>query len=77
MATKTELDFTQECVAEFREERKREKADAARFRKLMDLAAHGTWQAKPGAEIQHVWRFRPIMGPHANLLDAIDHMGET
>lgn len=50
--------------------------DAQRFRKLMDLAVYGgTWQSAPGAPIQHVWRFRPIMGPHANLHDAIDQMG--
>lgn len=45
--------------------------DAARFRKLMDLATYGgTYKG------EHVWRFRPIMGPHENLLDAIDAMGE-
>jgi hypothetical protein len=48
-------------------------ADAARWRKVMGLAAYGgTW----GKKQEHVWRFRPIMTPHANLNDAIDAMGE-
>lgn len=45
--------------------------DAARFRKLMDLAVYG---GTYGKEQEHVWQFRPIMGPHKNLLDAIDAM---
>lgn len=45
--------------------------DAKRFRKLMDLATYGgTYKG------EHVWRFKPIMGPHQNLLDAVDNMGK-
>lgn len=49
-------------------------AYAARYRKLMDQAVYGGT-----CKGEHVWRFRPIMGPHANLhdaIDAIDAMGE-
>lgn len=59
-----EIDRLETRVAEL-------EADAARWRKVMDLAAYGGRYKG-----EHVWRFRPIMGPHKNLLDAVDHMGE-
>lgn len=68
--------FTRQFVTspichEAADEIERLRADAARWRKVMDLAAYGgTYKG------EHVWRFRPIMGPHKNLLDAIDHLGE-
>lgn len=63
--------------SELLDEMERDRRDASRWRKVMDLAVVGeTWQSKAGAPIQHVWRFKPIMGPHRNLLDAVDAMGE-
>ena len=51
--------------------------DGERWRKLMDMAVYGgTWQSTPKAPVEHVWRFRPIMGPHANLIETIDNLGK-
>lgn len=66
-----EREKVQQQMAELRAEGVRDRADAARWRRMIGLAAYGgTYKG------EHVWRFRPIMGPHQNLLDAIDHMGE-
>lgn len=65
-----EREKLQQEMAALRAELVRERADAARYRKLADLAVYcGTYNG------EHVWRFRPIMTPHLNLNDAIDGMG--
>lgn len=67
-----EYDGDEDLWGELMKRLKAEQADAARWRKVMDLAAYGgTW----GKNGEHVWRFRPIMGPHQNLLDAVDNLG--
>lgn len=51
----------------------RNEADAARWRKVLGLLA----VAGPSRDGIHVWQFKPLVGPHANLNDAVDHLGET
>lgn len=66
-------DGDEDLWGELVKQRDAAQADARRFRKLMDLAVYGgTW----GDKQEHVWRFRPIMGPHENLIEAIDNLGK-